>query len=130
PAAQPAPGAAAVGGGWVGWVGYGLGARIEELPPGPPAPVPQPLCALAYYDHVIVYDGGRWWFEALGGPGRAEVIRDRLAIWERRMGADPGPPRPVGLSPFLLTGSGEAAHLAAVAECRERIAAGEIFQAN
>ena len=33
---------ARVGGGWVGWLGYGLGGRIERLPPSPPAPVPRP----------------------------------------------------------------------------------------
>ena len=33
----PAPsGDAEVGGGWFGWLGYGLGARVETLPPRPP----------------------------------------------------------------------------------------------
>ena len=35
---QSAPafaGDVAVGGGWVGWLGYQLGARIERLPPAP-----------------------------------------------------------------------------------------------
>ena len=41
-ASQPELGGgdALVGGGWVGWLGYGLGASIEQLPPSPPAPVP------------------------------------------------------------------------------------------
>ena len=54
-----------VGGGWVGWLGYGLGARVEQLPPSPPAPIPRPDFSLAFYDHVLVHDGSRWWFEAL-----------------------------------------------------------------
>ncbi len=37
---RPRGAAAAVGGGWLGWLGYGLGARIEDLPPGPPASAP------------------------------------------------------------------------------------------
>ncbi len=63
-----------VGGGWVGWLGYGLGSRIEELPPGPPAPSPRPMFSLAYYDHVIVLDQGRWWFEALATPEREAAL--------------------------------------------------------
>ncbi len=60
-------GDAVVGGGWVGWLGYGLGARVEQLPPSPPAPVPCPAFSLAFYDHVVLYDGERWWFEGLLG---------------------------------------------------------------
>src|SRR3954465_1934893 len=30
----------AVGGGWVGHLGYALGGRVEQLPPSPPRPVP------------------------------------------------------------------------------------------
>ena len=84
-------GEAAIGGGWVGWVGYQLGARIERLPPGPPPRVVAPAFSLAFYDHVVLFDGQRWWFEGLGSPDREATLRRRLEIWERRMRASPPP---------------------------------------
>jgi para-aminobenzoate synthetase / 4-amino-4-deoxychorismate lyase len=123
-------GEAVVGGGWVGWLGYGLGAAIERLPPGPPAPVRQPPFSLAFYDHVIVFDGAQWWFEALWSPERHGALRARRALWEARLRTPAPPARAVSLTPFALTGNGSAGHLAAVADCRRRIAAGELFQAN
>src|SRR3954467_10393515 len=44
---------AAVGGGWFGYLGYNLGARLERVPPPPPRHVPLPDFALAFYDHVL-----------------------------------------------------------------------------
>ena len=53
-------------GGWFGYLGYGLGAAIERLPPPPPRPVPLPVASLGFYDHVLRQDRtGAWWFEAL-----------------------------------------------------------------
>jgi anthranilate/para-aminobenzoate synthase component I/branched-subunit amino acid aminotransferase/4-amino-4-deoxychorismate lyase len=125
-------GAVRVGGGWVGWLGYGLGARIERLPPSPPAPIPQPDFSLAFYDHVLVHDGERWWFEALWSDDRDAALRERLAVWRRRLqtmpvladGAD------AVLTPFRLAANGADGHLAAVADCRRRIEAGELYEAN
>jgi para-aminobenzoate synthetase/4-amino-4-deoxychorismate lyase len=121
---------ALVGGGWVGWLGYGLGALIERLPPAPPAPVPRPRSSLAFYDHVVVFDGERWWFEALWSDQREPVLRSRLALWEARLAAPPPTGEAFALDPFQLASNGAAGHLDAVAQCRERIAAGELFQAN
>jgi para-aminobenzoate synthetase/4-amino-4-deoxychorismate lyase len=111
-------------------LGYGLGARIERLPPSPPAPAPQPPFAWAFYDHVVVFDGERWWFEALWSAQRAAALQARLALWEQRLRGPPSPLAPVRLSPFAVAANGAAGHVAAVTECRERIAAGEVFQAN
>jgi para-aminobenzoate synthetase / 4-amino-4-deoxychorismate lyase len=119
-----------VGGGWVGWLGYGLGARIEELPPPPPAPTPRPPFSLAFFDHVILFDGQRWWFEALMSPQREAALHGRLGVWMERMRTQPPPPRDVVPTPFTLAANGAAGHVAAVADCRRRIAAGELFQAN
>ncbi len=70
-----------VGGGWFGWLGYGLGALVEDLPPRPPRPNPLPDAHLAFYDHVLRMDPeGRWWFEALDGdPTRLDHLRGLLA---------------------------------------------------
>ena len=127
-------GEALVGGGWVGWLGYGLGARIEALPPSPPAPAPRPAFSLAFYDHVLVHDGERWWFEALlpEVPERERFVRARLETWRARLrtipvlsdGADAVP------TPFALTANGAVGHVEAVADCVHRIEAGELYQAN
>lgn len=134
PAEDDARAPDAVGGGWFGWLGYGLGARVERLPPPPPRPHPLPPFQLAYYDHVLHLDAaGRWWFEALAAPERRPRLEARLATLRDRLGrpavvshSDTIPGRP----PAFRVAGGAEAHVAAVAECRERIAAGEIFQAN
>jgi len=128
--AAPA-GAATIGGGWVGWLGYGLGATIERLPPPPPAPVIRPAFALAYYDHVVIHDGEQWWFEALVSAEREQALTQRLELWRSRLlAAPPAPAPPARLTQFALGANGGAGHLAAVSECGERIAAGDLFQAN
>jgi para-aminobenzoate synthetase/4-amino-4-deoxychorismate lyase len=123
-------GDAVIGGGWVGWLGYGLGARIERLPASPPAPVPQPRFSLAFHDHVVLFDGDQWWFEALWSQEREAALHERLAVWETRLQAEPPPRRDGAPSPFALARNGAEGHVAAVADCLQRIAAGELFQAN
>ncbi len=120
----PPSGDAVVGGGWFGWLGYGLGARVERLPPQPPRPAPLPGFHLAYYDHVLRLDGdGQWWFEALEEcPGRLEELCAKLDA-----APEPGDPAVGELAPRA---PGAAGHMWAVRECVERIAAGEVFQAN
>ena len=120
----------AVGGGWFGYLGYSLGATLEPVPPSPPRPVPLPRFALAFYDHLLRLDSsGRWWFEALWSDERDAALRERLQILTERIAAGVRE-RPVEVGPFAPVAPGAAGHVAAVAECRERIAAGEIFQAN
>jgi para-aminobenzoate synthetase / 4-amino-4-deoxychorismate lyase len=119
-----------VGGGWVGWLGYRLGGRIERLPISPPAPAPRPGFSLAYYDHLIRFDGERWWFEALWSAGREDALQERLALWRARMQAPPPPRREAALTGFALVANGAEGHISAVDECRRRIETGELFQAN
>ncbi len=121
----------AVGGGWFGWLGYRLADRIEQVPLADARPVELPEFHLAYYDNVLHQDTeGVWWFEALVTPERRDAIEDRVAfLWDRL--ADVGGFDPVCRpGPLLLARDVAAHHLQAVAQCRERIAAGEIFQAN
>jgi para-aminobenzoate synthetase / 4-amino-4-deoxychorismate lyase len=121
-----------VGGGWVGWLGYGLGARIEKLPPSPPAPLPRPEFSLAFYDHVLVHDGEQWWFEALWSDERAAALREHLAVWRRRLATMPVLPDRPDARPtrFGLAANGADGHVDAVADCRRRIEAGELYEAN
>ena len=126
--------AAAVGGGWFGWFGYRLGRRIERLPEGPPRPVAVPEFGLAYYDHVLRLDPeGRWWFEALVSDTRSAELEERreeliamLDAAPRGRGWDPYFPPP----PLRLSDEDAQHHLEAIRDCLERIAGGEIYQAN
>ena len=121
----------AVGGGWFGWLGYQLSHLVEQIPPGPPRPVMMPTSHLAYYDHVLHLDAaGQWWFEALAGVNRRSAVSHALRRLRGLLDGPP-PPRTHGdPAPFVLSAGAAADHLEAVRECRARIAAGEIFQAN
>src|SRR5664280_1986214 len=118
-------------GGWFGWLGYQLSYLVEQIPPGPPRPVMMPTSHLAYYDHVLHLDAaGQWWFEALAGVNRRTAVSHALRRLRGLLDGTP-PPRTHGdPAPFVLSAGAAADHLEAVRECRARIAAGEIFQAN
>ena len=119
-----------VGGGWFGYLGYNLGARVERVPPPPPRHVKLPDFALAFYDHVLHLDAhGRWWFEALWTDAREAELQARLGLLRTRL-AEGVRERPVWVGTFQPAPPGGAGHMTAIDECRERIAAGEIFQAN
>ena len=115
-----------MGGGWFGWLGYRLGRRVERLDTGPPRPTPLPDFQLAYYDHLVRLDAeGRWWFECLWTPQRA----DALAAREAELRARVAEPRPFATDPWCSV-PGSGGHELAVAAARERIHAGDLFQAN
>lgn len=141
PALDPAPEAEAVGdaetaiasspvgGGWFGYFGYGLGADIERLDPPPPPGGPRfPPFSLAFYDHLLHLDrDGQWWFEALVTPGRAAAIEARLARFRESL--------PAAISQSFSTEPWRAypssrGHERAIVACRDRIHAGDLFQAN
>jgi para-aminobenzoate synthetase/4-amino-4-deoxychorismate lyase len=145
---RPAPAAgspgrpARVGGGWIGWLGYGLAELAEPgvLGPPPPGPGAPARFWLGFYDHLLIHQAGVWAFEMLETPGRAELLGERVTAWRQRLadaetepkpGVEPEPGPGDGAGPCLApAGAGVAGHLVAVADCRERIAAGELYQAN
>jgi para-aminobenzoate synthetase/4-amino-4-deoxychorismate lyase len=120
-----------VGGGWFGWLGYGLGRRIERLPAGPPRPDPIAPSGLAFYDHLLRWDraGRTWWFEALVTDARAPALTRRFDVLRDRLrGAPPGRREP-WFTAFTSRPSRHE-HLAAVRSTLAAIRAGEIYQAN
>jgi para-aminobenzoate synthetase / 4-amino-4-deoxychorismate lyase len=130
PVLDPTAGAGgAVGGAWVGYLGYGLGRGLEPVGASPPRERLLPPFELAFYDHLLRLDAtGRWWFEALWCEERAPALRERLATLEERARTAPGP-LPFATAPWR-SAPAAAGHARAVAAGRERIAAGDIFQAN
>ena len=68
------------GGGWVGYLGYGLGSLVERLPSPPARPVPVPRSILAFYDHCCAATPtGQWWFEALWSDEQSERLESAPA---------------------------------------------------
>jgi para-aminobenzoate synthetase/4-amino-4-deoxychorismate lyase len=116
------------GGGWLGYLGFGLAGQVLPVPPPPGEPRRLPAWWLGYYDHVLRRDRatGRWTFEALWTPGRAAALERRFGELTRWAGA---PPRDYSCGTFGLIPS-PAEHQAAVARAIDYIRRGDIFQAN
>jgi para-aminobenzoate synthetase/4-amino-4-deoxychorismate lyase len=120
-----------VGGGWFGWLGYRLAARVERIPLHPHRPIRLPEFHLAYYDNVLRRTpDGRWWFEALVTSARRDALERRRRELADLLSRPAPPPSAVHVSPLRISADDASHHLDAVAQCRRRIAAGEIFQAN
>lgn len=126
-------GAIGIGGGWFGMLGYELGRRLEPVPAAPPARAgaeTRPPFSLGYYDHLLRQDeDGVWWFEALWTPARDRELRRRRRLLLDRL-AQVQAPRAFRVGAFAACAPGFAGHRVAIERCVERIAAGEIFQAN
>ncbi len=124
--ADATPGAAAFGGGWIGYLGYS--AAGEALPPSGARRLP--AWWFGYYDHVLRRDRatGQWFFEALWTAERAEVLERRFAELSRRA-VSPPPAAGYRCGDFRLVPSA-AGHKAAVRQTVDYIWQGDIFQAN
>ncbi|MBE9373917.1 aminodeoxychorismate synthase component I [Saccharopolyspora sp. HNM0983] len=106
-----------VGGGWIGYLGYGC--TDPDLHPRR-----LPDAAWGWTDQVLrLAPDGQWWFESLTGPdpGLEAELADLLACQDRP--ADALRAGPVEYPDADL-------HRKAVHRCVAEIAAGEIFQAN
>ncbi|WP_229741990.1 chorismate-binding protein, partial [Kocuria dechangensis] len=122
------------GGGWIGYLGYQLGGRLEQLPEAPPCSGGLPDHHLAHYDHALRCraDTGEWVLESLPGadPARvretAMIVADALADADRQ---DTGGARPYRCGPFTADASRDE-HAAAVARTLGHIRDGDVFQAN
>jgi para-aminobenzoate synthetase/4-amino-4-deoxychorismate lyase len=120
----------AVGGGWFGWFGFDLARRLEELPQFPPRPVALPAFDLAFYDHLVRFDGRRWFFEALWTGAREPDLGRAFQSWRQRLAGAAPAPDPARIGALQPYGAGTSAHAAAIEEAIERVVAGELLQAN
>ncbi|MGH3978783.1 MAG: aminodeoxychorismate synthase component I, partial [Pseudonocardiaceae bacterium] len=108
----------AVGGGWFGYLGYGLADPLPRHRRLPPA-------AGGWADHVLRRDSaGTWWYEELvPAAGRADELAALVAS-----GPDDPPHRP--WRPAAVQSPDAAAYCTAVRRAVAEISAGEIYQVN
>ncbi|MCW2751260.1 MAG: putative para-aminobenzoate synthase component [Aeromicrobium sp.] len=121
----PSPDVEGFFGGWIGAWGYRLGRLIEDLPTGPPRPIPQPDHRIAFYDHVLRRTDGAWWAEGLAGHGAlAAYIEDLRAQMTYGGGS-----KAYAVGTFEMTPTPEQ-HKESLATVLDHIRAGDIFQTN
>jgi para-aminobenzoate synthetase component 1 len=131
-------------GGLVGYLGYELGDELERLPAPPPDDQGLPILRLALHDWVIAWDrrtGGAWLAgRALDGDParlvrRLGEVRARLRPWRRSASqASPeplaGPPAEADRDLVFTSSLDRRAYEWGVEVIRQRIARGDLYQAN
>src|SRR6516162_9899198 len=122
---------AGFGGGWIGYLGFGMAEQVLPAPPAPGEPRQLPAWWFGYYDHVLRGDRitGRWVFEALWTPGREDALERRFHELSRRADAADCAPRGYSCGSFRLIPSADE-HRSAVRQAVSYIHRGDIFQAN
>jgi para-aminobenzoate synthetase component 1 len=114
-----------------GFFGYELAGELEPLPSPPPDDLGLPDLHLALYDAGLLWNGRSWTLEtagAWGNPDLSAVEAERLLADARRREPEIPPARLT--SGPVVSHPGRGGFEAAVERIRERIASGEIFQAN
>ena len=120
----------ATGGGWVGYLGYGLGRLVERLADPPRRPVPLPRSIFAFYDHLLRHDrSGNWWFEALWSDEQSDRLESTARGWRHRVVEPVTGTGGFKCGPFVATPEPEA-HLVSVSRAIEHIRSGDVFQVN
>jgi para-aminobenzoate synthetase component 1 len=131
-------------GGLVGYLGYELGDALERLPAPPPDDQDLPALRLALHDWTVAWDRrtGQAWLGGRALDGDAGRLEARLADVRRRLRADGVGRRAVSGAPSIeeavdattelafTSTLDRGAYEAGVRAIRERIAGGEIYQAN
>lgn len=139
----PEPGGGPIPG-WIGYVGYEVGRRVERLPGRAGRDTPLPDLRLGFYDALLVYDAteDRWRMVELvfdsppaGAGAAAPVLRAIAARAIDSTGC--GPATVESADATVLPAVKDAKsnfspdeYRAAIARCIDYIAAGDIFQVN
>lgn len=140
--AEPDPALPPFVGGWIGWLGYELGAAFDHQPGSPRDPFSQDDGTLALHDWVIAWDHlrGRSWLVSTGidhaGHATTERAHARADLVMSRLGGSADghdPPvdgsAPVNRVPIARSHTPEA-YRRAVTAIIEAVRSGELFQAN
>ncbi|MFL6293701.1 MAG: anthranilate synthase component I family protein [Thermoanaerobaculia bacterium] len=114
----------------VGWFGYELAGELEPLPPPPPDDLGLPDLHLELFAAGLLWDGRGWTLEATDAWSPFSVVETEQLL--ERASRRPVPDLAPG---WLATGPvvsrpNRRGFEAAVERIRERIARGDIFQAN
>lgn len=121
-------------GGAVGYLSYDLGRMLERMPAIARDDLFFADLHMAWYDVVFAFRDGRGWIASSGLPFPEETRKQEA---QRRLEAVLGwlsePLEP--LAPFAATGAWQSTftpeeYLEAIAAIQERIAAGDLYQAN
>lgn len=115
-----------------GYFGYELAHELEPLPSPPPDDLGLPDLHLGLFDAGLLWDGRSWTLEATDawrGPALPVVEAERLLAAARRRKALEIPGGRLAAGP-VVSHPNRRGYEAAVERIRERIALGEIYQAN
>lgn len=116
----------------VGYLGYELAGELEPLPPPPPDDLGLPDLHLELFASGLLCDDRGWTLEATDAWGSSPlsvVESERLLEASRRRPASGSSAGRLSTGP-VVSRPGQAGFKAAVERIRERIARGDIFQAN
>jgi para-aminobenzoate synthetase component I len=129
--------------GWIGYIGYEMGRRIERLPARAKRDTALPDMRLAFYDSILLYDAikAKWSLITIDFDEQSPLARSSrdalLAVASESLGASS--PRPettdradAGEKPIEKPQSNftPEEYRQAVTACTDYIAAGDIFQVN
>ena len=123
-------------GGWIGWLGYELGAAFDRMPRAPRDPLGLPDLSLALYDWVIAWDHAthQAWLVSTGmqQDGRCDASRaiaraaEVMAVMQGAGTTAQG----TFATAFATPDFAPDAYQRAVAAVVEHVLSGDIFQAN
>lgn len=113
-----------------GYFGYELAGELEPLPPPPPDDLGLPDLHLRLFSSGLVWDGSGWTLEATDAWGPVSVVEAEQLLERARHRTVPDLSRERLAAGPVASRPDRAGFEAAVERIRERIARGEIFQAN
>lgn len=114
----------------VGFLGSELAGELEPLPPPPPDDLGMPDLHLGLYDAGLLWDGRSWTLEATDAWNPPPVVEAEHILGSALRRPEPAPGEGRLAAGPVVSRPARGGFEAAVERIRERIARGEIYQAN